>query len=313
MISRKYEITHLGLLLMGAFIWGTAFVAQSVGAELVGPFTYLAGRSWLAVVVMTPVIMVKDRIVIRKTGTSPAPANSAQRKRLLWAGGLCGLVLFAASASQQIGIAYTTTAKSSFITALYVVIVPIFSIPMGRKPERKMWFCILLSLIGLYLLCLTGAEGMNNGDVWTLLCAVLFAVQILCIDRFVTHVDGFRLSRMQFLSTAVFSTIAMVLTETPEIDAVIAALPSIAYAGIMSSCVGYTLQIVGQTNINPSKAVLAMCMESVFGALSGWVLLGQSLTLREISGCILMFIAIVLSQVSLPFLKKEVRKGSAQS
>ncbi len=304
MVSRKYEMTHLGLLLLAAFIWGTAFVAQSVGAELVGPFTFLAGRSWLATVVMTPLIAAKDRILIRKTGSSGAPANGAQRRRLLFAGCMCGVFLFAASAAQQIGIARTTTAKSSFITALYVVIVPILSIPMGRKPERKMWICILFSVIGLYLLCMTGAEGLNDGDAWTLLCAVLFAVQILCIDHFVTHVDGFRLSRMQFLATAVLATVAMLLTETPDRNAVMAALPSIAYAGIMSSCAGYTLQIVGQTNINPSKAVLAMCMESVFGALSGWVILGQSLSLREISGCALMFAAIVLSQVSLPIGKK---------
>lgn len=205
-----------------------------------------------------------------------------------------------ASAAQQIGIAYTTTAKSGFLTALYVVFVPLVSIFLGKRPEKKLWLCVLLGVAGLYFLCMKGTEGLGAGDLWTLLCAFLFSFQILSVSHFAGLTDGIRLSVWEFLTQSVIATVLMFVLEEPEPVAIRAALPAILYAGVMSSGVAYTLQIVGQKDLNPTIASLAMCLESVFSAISGWIVLGEILSAREIFGCALMFGAIVLSQVSLP-------------
>ncbi len=298
-INKKHEIVYLLLLLLAALIWGTAFVAQSLGAQHVGAFTYLALRSWMGAAFLMPVIAVRDRAKRKAEGkgTTDLPFEKIPLGPVAKAGAMCGSILFIASVTQQIGIAYTTTAKSSFITALYVVIVPVLSIFIGKKPKAKIWLCIVLSVIGLYLLCMAGATGgFSVGDTWTGVSALFFALQIMAVDRYIADVDGVRLSQMQFLTVAVISTICMFF-EGPSLESIWIALPSIAYAGIMSSGVAYTLQIVAQEKIEPSKAAIAMCMESVFGAISGWIVLGQVLSVREMAGCALMFTAIVLSQV----------------
>lgn len=307
---RKNEITHTLLLVMAAFLWGITFSFQSMGAEYVGPFTYLALRSYLATVFLTPVIAVADRVRRRHGEADRKPGNEAQKRDYFRGGLLCGAILMVASVLQQAGIAYTTTAKTSFITALYVVIVPVLSLIGGRKQEKKIWICMALSVIGLYFLCLSnGLGGIAGGDVIVLLCAFAYAFQILAVDHYVTRIDGIRLCRMQMFWTAVFSTVVMVIWERPSADAVAKAAVSIVFAGIISSGVAYTLQIVGQKGLDPSVASLAMCLESVFGALGGWVILHEKMTPREILGACLMFIAIVFSQVSLPLKKEKVDAG----
>lgn len=290
------RIRNTLLLVLGAAIWGAAFVAQSVGSGYVGPYTFLAARSWLAVVFLLGLTLTRHAMQ-RRSGTR-TPLWIAPRTLLL-GGGACGTVLFAASAAQQMGIETTSTAKAGFLTALYVVLVPLLGIFFGRRPGLKLWACVAVSVVGLYLLCMAGRDSMalTGGEWQLLLCALLFAVQILLVGRYSPQLDGVQLSLMQFLTTAVLSTVAMFLFEQPSFAQLQGAAVSIAYCGILSSGVGYTLQIVGQRDLDPTIASLAMCLESVFSALAGWLVLHQTLTPQELLGCALMFAAIVAAQL----------------
>ena len=291
---------HLFLLFLAALLWGTTFVAQSIGADVVGPFTYLAGRSWIAVAFLTPVVHGMDRFFSRRGIDNRRPRNTKERRYLIMAGCLSGFMLCSASAAQQIGIAYTTASKAGFITALYVVIVPLLSIVLGKRPSKQIWFCVLLALAGMYLLCMTRESlHLERGDIWELLCAFLFAAEILIVYHYSSRVDAVRLSRMQFLVMALLSTAVMLLTEHPTAGNLRAGLGAMLYAGVVSSGIAYTLQIFGQEGVNPSLASLVMSLESVFSALSGWLILGERLNLRELSGCVLMFASIVLAQLDL--------------
>ena len=296
-LDKRGELLHTLALLVCAAIWGSAFVAQSVGAEYVGAFTFLAVRNWIAVVFLIPVIYVRDTILRKRGRPSVRPANRTQRRCLLTGGAACGFFLCAASAFQQVGIRYTTTAKAGFITALYVVIVPILSVFFGKSVKSRIWMCVALAVLGLYLLCMRGELSLSFGDGVVLVCAFLFACQIMTVDYFAPQVDTVRLSQTQFLVTALLSTVCMLLFEDLSTDSLIRALPSIAYAGVMSSGVAYTLQIIGQQNLNPAIASITMSLESVFAALAGWIVLGQSMTVRELAGCVLMFAAIILAQL----------------
>ena len=290
--------SHIFMLLLASVLWGTTFVAQRIGADHVGAYTYLAGRSWIAVAFLTPIVHAFDRFHDRRGTDNRRPRSAADRKKLIAAGIAAGVALCAASAAQQIGVAYTTASKAGFITALYVVLVPVLSIFIGKRPSAHIWACVVLALVGTYLLCITGEElKLQLGDAYELACALLFAVQILVVYHFSPLVDGVRLSRMQFLVVAVLSTALLLLFETPTWADVRAALPAIAYAGIFSSGIAYTLQILGQANVNPTVASLVMSLESVFSALSGWLILGERLSPRELLGSALMFAAIVLAQV----------------
>ena len=296
-LDKRGELLHTLALLVCAAIWGSAFVAQSVGAEYVGAFTFLAVRNWIAVAFLIPVIFVRDTILKKRGRPSVRPANRTQRRFLLMGGAACGFFLCAASAFQQVGIRYTTTAKAGFITALYVVIVPILSVFFGKSVKSRIWMCVALAVLGLYLLCMRGELSLSFGDGVVLVCAFLFACQIMTVDYFAPQVDTVRLSQTQFLVTALLSTVCMLLFEDLSTDSLIRALPSIAYAGVMSSGVAYTLQIIGQQNLNPAIASITMSLESVFAALAGWLVLGQSMTVRELAGCVLMFAAIILAQL----------------
>ena len=296
-LDKRGELLHTLALLVCAAIWGSAFVAQSVGAEYVGAFTFLAVRNWIAVVFLIPVIYVRDTILRKRGRPSVRPANRTQRRCLLTGGAACGFFLCAASAFQQVGIRYTTTAKAGFITALYVVIVPILSVFFGKSVKSRIWMCVALAVLGLYLLCMRGELSLSFGDGVVLVCAFLFACQIMTVDYFAPQVDTVRLSQTQFLVTALLSTVCMFFFEDLSSDSLIRALPSIAYAGVMSSGVAYTLQIIGQQNLNPAIASITMSLESVFAALAGWIVLGQSMTVRELAGCVLMFAAIILAQL----------------
>lgn len=295
-------ITMTLLPALTALLWGFAFAFQRIGAGYVGPCTFLACRSWAAVLCLLPVMRASDRLCRRRGAPSGAPKTNAERRHLWISGILCGSVMMAGSALQQMGIAHTTSARASFLTALYVLLVPLLSIPLGKRPEKKLWLCVLLSLAGLYLLCLRpgSTAGLNYGDFLELGCALLFAVQILLVDRCVSRVDPIRLTLVQMLTQAVLSLVVMLSAEHPDTGSLLNALPSILYAGILSSAVGYTLQSIAQRHLSPAIVSLTLCLESVFGALGGWLILGQTLSGREILGCALMFLSIVLAQLPLP-------------
>ena len=290
--------SHILFLFLCSFLWGTTFVAQRMGADHVGAFTYLAGRSWIAVVFLTPVIHFMDRFFDRRGIDNRRPRTGKDRKTLVIAGCLCGIMLFAASAAQQIGIGTTSASKAGFITALYVVLVPLLSIFLKKRPTPQIWLCVFLALAGLYLLCMkVGSFTLETGDAWVLACAFLFSIQILLLDHYSPLLDAVRLSRMQFLVVAVLSTILMFLAEHPTLGAFRLALPAILYAGIFSSGIAYTLQIVGQDGVNPTVASLVMSLESVFSALAGAIILHERMSGRELAGAGLMFLAILLAQI----------------
>ena len=297
--------SHILMLLAASFLWGTTFVAQSIGADYVGAWTYLAGRSWVAVVFLTPIIPFMDRIADLRGTESRRPKTAADRKLLLAAGLACGTMLCAASVAQQHGMGYTSASKAGFITALYVVFVPILSIFVRRRPPVHVWICVLVSLVGLYLLCMTSERiSLEIGDSFVLASALFFSFQILILDHFSPLVDGVRLSRVQFLVVAVISTVFMLLVDRPDMAAIRSALPAILYAGIFSSGIAYTFQILGQDGVNPSLASLIMSLESVFSALSGWAVLGERLSPRELLGSALMFLSILFAQIDLRPRKK---------
>ena len=289
--TRSKEIISTLLLLLTAMIWGAAFVAQSVGADNVGAFTFLASRSWLAGIALLPLIAVMKR------RTVSSEAGPGDRRILITGGLLCGFFLFIASAAQQIGIATTTTAKAGFLTALYVIIVPILSIVIRKKVPPQVWLSALIAVAGLYLLCMKGRFSLEPGDAMELLCAFLFACHIMTIDHFSPRVDGITMSCIQFFACAVFSTVFALLIEHPHWAQIRSALLPILYAGIFSSGVGYTLQIISQKNLHPTVASITMSLESVFSAVFGWILLHEALNGREILGCLLMFSAIILAQL----------------
>lgn len=286
------------LLLLGAMIWGFAFVAQSVGNSM-GVYAFLAGRSWIAVVVLLPAAYLFDALHRRRGEPDGHPKTPAERKRLWKAGFVCGTFLFAASAAQQMGISLgDSTAKASFLTAMYVVLVPVFGLFFGRRPGGKLWLCMAIAVCGLYLLCMQSGFGRLEASDWhLLLCAVLFSFQIMAVDHYSPLVDGVRLSMLEFLMTAIYSTLASLLFETPSLDGIAANAIPLLYCGVLSSGVAYTLQIVCQKNLAPAVASLIMCMESVFGAIGGWLLLHQTLSVRETLGCVLLFTAVVLAQL----------------
>ncbi len=290
--NRKFK--YALALLAAAFFWGTTFAAQSIGADYVGPFTYLTIRSYIGTAFLLPFIF--GRSVYAKGKNTETPADT-EKHPLLTAGVCCGFFLFASSALQQYGIGYSTTANASFITAMYVVIVPLLSLFLGRKPGIRIWLSVILCVAGLYLLCMKDGFTLSYGDVFLLLCALGFSLQIMTINHFSPKVDGLKLSASQFFTVAILATVCMLLFEHPEKDALIKAMPSILYAGIFSNGIAYTCQIIGQKHVNPTVASLIMCLESVFGTLSGWLVLHEVLSIREISGCVVMFGAILLCTI----------------
>jgi drug/metabolite transporter (DMT)-like permease len=280
-------------LLLAAVIWGAAFVAQSVSTEYVGAFTFQCVRSLLGCLVLLPVIAVIDR----RNG-APAKSHTKQEHKLLWQGGIaCGVILFIASNLQQFGISETSAGKAGFITALYIVLVPVAGLFFHKKAGWNVWCGVLLAACGLYLLCVTEGFSIARGDFLVFLCSVAFTAHILVIDHFSDKVDGVRMSCIQFLVNSILSGICMFLFESPKPAAILDCWLPIAYAGILSCGVGYTLQIVGQKFTRPTIASLLMSFESVFAVIFDWLILHSGFSLREIGGCILMFAAIILAQL----------------
>lgn len=286
------------LLLLTALIWGVAFVAQSVGGEQVGCFTFNGTRCLLGAAVLVPTIWVLDR---KKKET-----EEKDTKSLLLGGTLCGIVMFAASNFQQYGLAFTTVGKAGFITALYIILVPLFGVFLKKRIGARVWISVVLAAAGLYLLCMTSERFFfTKGDLMVLVCAGFFSVHILLVDHFSPKCDGVRMSCIQFLVCGVLSMAVAFLVEEPSLRGLLDGWVPLAYAGVLSCGVGYTLQIVGQRDLDPTVASLLMSLESVFSVLAGWLILDQALSIREVSGCVLMFCAILLAQ--LPQREKEVQ------
>ncbi len=290
----KQQIKSSLILLLTATIWGVAFVAQSVGMEYIGPFTFNAIRCVLGGLVLIPVILV-----LKKKKDTGAENQEKEDKKTLWAGGIaCGVILCIASNLQQFGIMEASVGKSGFFTALYIVMIPVIGIFIGKRPGIKLWFCVALAVVGMYLLCMKdGSFTIERADIMLLLCALAFSFHILVVDYFSPRVDGVKMSCIQFFVCGVLSAVGMLFTETPDISNIQAAWLPLLYAGLLSCGVGYTLQIVGQKGINPVIASLIMSLESVISALAGWVILGQVLSPKEILGCVLMFVAIIITQI----------------
>lgn len=286
------------LLLITAAIWGSAFVAQKSGMDYIGPLTYGGIRTFIGGLALIPVILFLDKGK-SKTEVKKTPEEEAAEKKLLIIGGICcGLALFVASTLQQYGVSYTTAGKAGFITTLYVVMVPIFSVVLRKKVRPIIWLCVLMGATGLYLLCMTDASfKLQFGDTLVLLCAVGFSVHILVIDYFAPKVDGVKMSCIQFLVAGAIGIIGMFIFEEPKIDAILDCWLPILYAGVLSSGVGYTLQIVAQKDAEPTVASLLMSLESVFAVIAGAIILHESMSPRELIGCAVIFAAVIIAQL----------------
>ena len=300
--NSKNQLVGSLLLLICAFIWGSAFVAQTTGAEYVGPFTFIYLRSFLGGLVLLPVIFVTGKI--RRKNSAEEKSYASDKKTLFTGGLVCGIALCFASVFQQAGIDKgTDPGKAGFITALYILLVPLSSLFMKKRVRPVIWPCIAASVVALYLLCVTESNSVELSDLLVLICAVLYTVHILVIDKVSPHVDGVKLSCIQFFVAGVISLVPALLYEGFDIEAIIAAMPSVAYSGIMSSGVAYTLQILGQQKTEPALASMIMSLESVFAVLTSMVVLHLAPTAREAAGCVIMFVAIIVAQ--LPEKKKK--------
>lgn len=312
MLNTMNKTKSTFLLLLTAFIWGVAFVAQSVGMDYVGPLTFNACRFIIGALFLIPCIAFLDTLKKKEaaasgdltdtSGNLPTASEPQDKKTLLLGGLCCGIAIAVASALQQYGISMTTVGKAGFITALYIVIVPILGIFLKKKPRLIIWVSVVLALAGLYFLCMTDSLSFSKGDTMVLLCALAFSIHILIIDYFSPKVDGVRMSCIQFFVASILCGVPAVILEHPQFSSLLAAWAPILYAGILSCGVAYTLQIVAQKNYDPTIASLILSLESVFSVLAGWIILHQSLSPREIFGCVLVFIAIIL--VQLPERKK---------
>ena len=333
------------ILFLTAVIWGVAFVAQSAGMEHLGPFTYNGVRSVLGGLVLIPCIVLLNRIQGRngseerdtdgRLQQNPAVDGTVHRKlsscstcrlagrmdihavkvrdfhsnnRQLLTGGLCcGIILFAASNFQQFGIQYTTVGKAGFITAMYILIVPVLGLLFHKKAGLQVWIGVLFGVTGLYLLCMQDSLRLDRGDALVLVCAFIFSLHILVIDHFSQKVDGVKMSCIQFWVCGILSLLCSVLFESPDLHSIVISWLPVCYGGIMSCGVAYTLQIVGQKGMNPTVASLILSLESVVSVIAGFLLLGQAMSRRELFGCLMMLMAIIFAQ--LPDRKKDILAG----
>ena len=295
------------LLLLTAIIWGSAFVAQKSGMEYVEPFTFNGIRTFIGGLVLIPVIFFMEKK--NPPEEISREEKTKKNKELLIGGICCGLALFAASSLQQFGVSYTTAGKAGFITTLYVVFVPIISVLLRKKVRPIMWLCVAMGAVGLYLLCMTDASfRLTFGDTLVLLCAVAFAVHILTVDHFSPKMDGIKLSCIQFLTVGIVSMVCMFIFEHPDIHAILDCAVPLLYAGVLSCGLGFTFQVVAQKHAEPTVASLLMSLESVFAVVFGALLLHETMSMRELSGCLIIFIAVIISQ--LPE-KKPQKEGEA--
>ena len=296
---KKTELGSAALLFLAAFIWGVAFVAQSVGMDYVGPFTFNGCRFLIGGLVLTPFALIRDR-QHEKSASFQKLSREEQKKykRTTLIGGLCcGVAICIASSFQQAGMQYTSVGKAGFITALYIVLVPVFGIFLKRKVTPIIWMGVFLAAIGFYFLCITESFSINYGDLLVFICAICFTFHILIIDYFAPKADGVALSCIQFWFSGIVCMGIAILNESPNVTAIIQAAVPILYAGVLSCGVAYTLQIIGQKHMKPAVASLILSLESVISVLAGWVILKEVLTGRQFLGCALVFAAVVMAQL----------------
>ena len=283
------------LLILTAFIWGVAFVAQKEGGSALGGLTFNGVRFWLGGGMLALLLPLLDRIGLTHR------CDTQESKRAMWLGGvLCGIALWAASNVQQIGLLTTSAGKGGFITALYIVLVPIFGLCIGRRTTLLTWIGVVLAMVGLYFLCMQGESGWESGDLLVLACAPIFAIQILLVDKFAPHTDGVRLSCIEFFTVGILNMPLMFIFEQPSLPAMLNSWMPLCYAGLLSSGVAYTLQVVAQKNTHPATASVLMSLESVFAVLAGLVLMQERLSAWELTGCAVMFAAVILAQLPAP-------------
>lgn len=304
-MSRKLKSNII--LLLCAAIWGSSFVAQAVGSELIEPCTYIGIRNVLTVICLVPLFFSFATINYKRTGIKLGERESETKRESNWSaecisytlrhGVVCGIFLFGGMYFQQVGIKYTTVAKSGFLTAMYMVIVPIIGIIMGRKLRKLVFPAVAIAVIGMYFLCITDSFTLSMGDTVTLLCALSYAFQIMSVDACIEKANPLLLSISQFCVAAVLGLVGMIIFENPVLTTILLAWAPLAYSGIASGAGGYTLQIFGQRYAEPTVAGIIMSLESVFSLLAGWAILGQACTPRQLFGCALMMGAIVLVQL----------------
>ena len=286
----KNKLSGTLALLFATVIWGSAFIAQSVGMDHIGPMTFQASRCGLGALFLIPIIFLFEKDKKRHF------KNWADAK--LWKTGFfCGTALFVAAGLQQVGLVYTSAGKAGFITAMYIVLVPILGLFLKRKPPVSAWISVVVAVAGLYLLSCVGASEINLGDILMLGGALGFAVQITLIDRLAGNLDGIRLNCIQSLFCTLLSALAMVLTEEPDMSNIIRCWLPLGYAGILSMGVAYSLQIIGQKDLDPTVASLLMSLESVFAVLCAWLILHERMTSYELLGCGMVFAAVIISQL----------------
>lgn len=272
------------LLLITAIVWGFCFVVQRSGMDYVGAFTYGAARFLLGGLALIPLALAR-------------PCEKQKRRKSLLAGLPCGLALFAGTSLQQLGLKTVSAGKAGFLSAMYIVLVPVLGLFIGQKVKARVWISAALGAVGLYLLCTGGADGsVSAGDLLVLGCSLMFAVQIQLINHF-SDTDSIVLSISQYLTVAVLSAVVMLFTETPGWTGVVDCLPLILYGGLVSIAIGYTLQTVAQKYTPPAVASVMMCLESVFATLSGWLVLGEMFSVREGIGAVVMLLAALLAQL----------------
>lgn len=312
-VKRKTQFKGVLILMLTALIWGSSFVAQSKGMESVDAFTFNGIRTLLGAAVLLPVILLRGRKESRGLDETGRRTLREQDKKTLRCGAVLGVVLCVASNFQQFAFYDSTSGKIAFITSFYMFFVPLFGLLVGKRVQIITWICVVFGCIGMFFLCIdpTNPTTINRGDLLAVACSVFYAVHILLVEKLVPEVDGVKLSFVQFTVSGILSCLMMFLLETPDISAICSAAVPILYSGVLSCGVAYTLQIVGQKYTEATIATLIMCMESVFGVLAGAVILKELLTKREILGCVIMFTAIIFSQLAEPLTEKLKERTSA--
>lgn len=310
--TKKGQLKGGIFLILAAVIWGLSFVAQSEGLEVIGTLTFNGIRMIMGGTVLLPVIAIMSGVQKSKnkklgSAEQKTPEEKKKDRKSLIVGGLvCGTVLCVSSNLQQAAFAYTTVGKVGFITALYMLLVPIISFVFFKKRvSLPVWIGVGLGVVGLYLLCAGGKATFGKGELLALACSVGFAIHILVIDKYSAIVDGVKLSCAQFFVSGIISVILMFIFEKPSIHAIMSAAPYLLYTGILSCGVAFTFQTLGQRDSDPTVASLLLCLESVFAVIFAWVLIDQKMSVRELSGCIIMFVAIVLAQLPADVFKRK--------
>lgn len=291
--KRSDQLKGSAILLFASIIWGSAFVFQQMGMEHLGPFSFNGLRYFIGAAALLPVILIKDALYKKKNGTAP----QRDKKQQFIAGLVCGAALFIPSALQQIGLQWTAPGKSGFITAMYIVTVPLLGLFLGKKAKLNAWIAVAIAVVGMYFLCVTEKFTIESGDTITLVSVVFWAVQILAIDHYAPKVDCIRLACMEFFVCGILSLVPMLIFEKPSFSGIIGAAVPLLYVGLMSCGIAYTLQPIGQKLTPPAIASIFMSLESVFSVLAGFVILGDTLSQRESIGCVLMFAAVLAAQL----------------